>query len=58
MMQQVMVKRYNSNNSLIMVYSDVVTIPVLTEYPDVHTQLKAEQWNLNTPSDQKLDTEF
>ena len=53
--QQVEVKRYDSSNVLINTYVDEVVIPELTEYPDLKTQLRAEQWNLSLPSDQKLD---
>jgi len=52
---QVEVKRYNSSNALVAIYTDEVVIPELPEYPDLKTQLKVEHWNLNHPSDQKLD---
>jgi hypothetical protein len=55
MMQQVEVKRYNQSNILVEIYTDTVTIPELPEYPDLKMQLKAEQWILSFPSDQKLD---
>jgi hypothetical protein len=54
--QQVEVKRYNAVGGFLYSYFDEVVInqdaPV---YSDVKTQLKAEQWNMQSPSDSKLD---
>ena len=49
MMQQVEVKRYNQWNILVEIYTDTVTIPELPEYPDLKTQLKAEEWTMRFP---------
>ena len=36
-------------------YFDHVTIKDAPVYPDLKTQLKAEQWTMRFPSDSKLD---
>lgn len=54
--QKVEVKRYDSSRQLLYTYQDEVAInqdaPV---YPDLQAQLKAERWNMQSPSDSKLD---
>jgi hypothetical protein len=49
------VKRYNLIGQFLYAYSDEVTVKDSPEYSDLKTQLKAEQWTLSFPSDQKLD---
>jgi hypothetical protein len=54
--QQVEVKRYNHAGELVLIYSDEVAVKQDTPvYPDLQAQLKAERWNMQCPSDSKLD---
>jgi hypothetical protein len=54
--QQVEVKRYDSFGQFLYSYNDEVVInPDAPVYPDLKTQLKAERWNTNLPSESKLD---
>jgi hypothetical protein len=55
MTQLVEVKRYNSVGQFLCAYQDEVIVKDSPEYPDLKTQLKAEQWTLSLPSDQTLD---
>jgi hypothetical protein len=55
MLQQVEIKRYNQAGQWLYNYQDEVIVKDSPEYTDLKTQLKAEQWTLVFPSDQKLD---
>ena len=55
MIQQVEVKRYNQAGQWLYSYQDEVIVKDSPEYSDLKTQLKAEQWTLSFPSDQKLE---
>jgi hypothetical protein len=55
MTQQVEVKRYNQAGQWLYNYQDEIIVKDSPIYPDLKTQLKAEQWTLSFPCDHKLD---